>query len=122
MSQAHIAIPASIQAEHEEIHGALVTATKAPGAVGEKASALAAVMHPHLIPEEQSALPPLALQLRAAGAELAKIELVDEEAARPLEVVHVVVQRLYLADTKGGARRHPSIVTSIALGARSSQS
>lgn len=61
MSHAHIAIPASIQAEHEEIHGALVTATKAPGRVGDAARALAEVLHPHFVREEQIALPPLAL-------------------------------------------------------------
>jgi hypothetical protein len=57
----HITIPASIQAEHEEIHGALMTATKAPGGVGDAARALAAVLHPHFVREEQIALPPLAL-------------------------------------------------------------
>ncbi len=57
--------------------------------------------------ERHGALSPFALQLGAAGAELAEIELVDEEAARPLEVVHVVVQRLYLADAEGLTRRHP---------------
>ncbi|HEX7941676.1 MAG TPA: hemerythrin domain-containing protein [Gemmatimonadaceae bacterium] len=61
MSQAHIEIPASIQAEHEEIHGALVAATRAPGGVGEAARALAEVLHPHFVREEQIALPPLAL-------------------------------------------------------------
>lgn len=56
-----IRIPGSIRAEHEEIHTALVRATKAPGEVGKAARALAAVLHPHFVREEQIALPPLGL-------------------------------------------------------------
>jgi hypothetical protein len=54
-------VPESIRAEHAEIHGALERATRAPGRVGEAARALAAVLHPHFVREEQIALPPLAL-------------------------------------------------------------
>lgn len=56
-----IRIPESIRAEHEEIHAALVRATKAPGEVGQAARALAAVLDPHFVREEQIALPPLGL-------------------------------------------------------------
>ena len=58
---ARIAIPASIRAEHQEIHGELVAATMAPGAVGAAARELAAVLDPHFVREEQIALPPLSL-------------------------------------------------------------
>jgi hypothetical protein len=61
MARTQIVIPASIQAEHEEIHAELVAATKAPGRVGEAARALAAILHPHFVREEQIALPPLGL-------------------------------------------------------------
>jgi hypothetical protein len=61
MSTTQIAIPASIRAEHEEIHGALVAATKVAGPVGAAARELAAVLHPHFVREEQIALPPLSL-------------------------------------------------------------
>ena len=54
-------IPASIRAEHEEIHAELEAATKAPGRVGAAARELAAVLHPHFVREEQIALRPLAL-------------------------------------------------------------
>ena len=54
-------IPKSIQAEHEAIHAALVTATKQPGRVGAAARALAEVLHPHFVREEEIALPPLGL-------------------------------------------------------------
>lgn len=54
-------IPESLREEHEEIHVALVRATKLEGAVGEAARALAKVLHPHFVREEQIALPPLGL-------------------------------------------------------------
>jgi hypothetical protein len=56
-----IAIPASMKAEHDAIHARLVRATEAPGQVGEAARALAQVLHPHFVREEQIALPPLGL-------------------------------------------------------------
>ena len=56
-----IAIPESMRAEHGEIHAALERATHAPGRVGEAARALAKVLHPHFVREEQIALPPLGL-------------------------------------------------------------
>ena len=56
-----IQIPAAMKAEHAELHAALGTATRAPGAVGEAARAVAAVLHPHFQREEEIALPPLGL-------------------------------------------------------------
>jgi hypothetical protein len=56
-----IPIPESIRLEHQEIHEALGRATKAPGRTGEAARALAKVLHPHFVREEQIALPPLGL-------------------------------------------------------------
>jgi hypothetical protein len=53
--------PASIQAEHAEIHEALVALTRAPGPVGVAAKALAATLEPHFKREEEIALPPLGL-------------------------------------------------------------
>lgn len=61
MQQPTIHIPASIRAEHEEIHSALAAATKAPGRVGAAAKELAAILQPHFVREEQIALPPLGL-------------------------------------------------------------
>jgi hypothetical protein len=56
-----IEIPESMRQEHEQIHSALVAASEQPGAVGEAARALAEVLHPHFVREEQIALPPLGL-------------------------------------------------------------
>lgn len=54
-------IPESMKIEHEEIHGALIAATREPGRTGEAARELAKILHPHFVREEQVALPPLAL-------------------------------------------------------------
>jgi hypothetical protein len=52
-------IPPSLKAEHEELHGELERATKAGGRTGEAANAVAKLMHPHFVKEEEYALPPL---------------------------------------------------------------
>ena len=54
-------IPASIRAEHEEIHDELARATKLAGRTGVAARALAALLQPHFEREEQIALPPLSM-------------------------------------------------------------
>jgi len=54
-------IPRPMKREHEELHGMLRKATKEPGELGESAIAVAKLMHPHFIKEEEYALPPLAL-------------------------------------------------------------
>jgi nitrite reductase/ring-hydroxylating ferredoxin subunit len=61
-----VEIPASIQAEHEEIHTELVAATKAPGAW--EAARPRRVLHPHFVREEEIALPPLGLLAPLAAA------------------------------------------------------
>lgn len=62
-------IPDSVRSEHERIHDALVSATNAPGRVGEAARELARVLHPHFEREEQIALPPLGLLAPLAAGE-----------------------------------------------------
>ncbi len=53
--------PQSLKVEHDELHAQLATAKKAGGAVGEAAKAVAEVLHPHFIKEEEYALPPLSI-------------------------------------------------------------
>ena len=62
-------IPASVRAEHQEIHQALEAATRASGQVGAAARTLAAVLDPHFVREEQIALPPLGLLAPLARGE-----------------------------------------------------
>ena len=54
-------IPQPLQHEHEALHERLRLATQAGGEVGEAAKALAHLMHPHFVKEDQIALPPLGL-------------------------------------------------------------
>lgn len=69
MRKPGIEIPEALKAEHEAIHGQLATATKLPGRTGEAARALAEVLHPHFVREEQIALPPLGLLAPLARGE-----------------------------------------------------
>jgi hemerythrin superfamily protein len=57
-------IPEPMKIEHEELHAELVKATKASGKTGEAAKAVAKVLHPHFVKEEEYALPPLGLLVR----------------------------------------------------------
>ncbi len=54
-------IPKPLTVEHEELHAELVKLTRARGKVGEAARAVAALLHPHFVKEEEYALPPLGL-------------------------------------------------------------
>jgi hypothetical protein len=57
----NVKIPESLKAEHEELHEELVRAIRAGGKTGESAQAVANVLHPHFVKEEQLAMPPLGL-------------------------------------------------------------
>lgn len=79
-------IPQPLQQEHEALHTELRNATQAGGAVGDAAKALAKLMHPHFVKEDEFALPPLALlQPLAQGAVTADmadvLKLTDRLAA-----------------------------------------
>jgi hypothetical protein len=54
-------IPEPMRIEHAELHEELSAATRAPGRVGAAARAVAEVLHPHFVREEEIALPPLGL-------------------------------------------------------------
>lgn len=63
-----IEIPEPLKIEHAELHQELVEATRIDGKTGTAAKAVAAVLHPHFVKEEEYALPPLgALRAIAAG-------------------------------------------------------
>jgi hypothetical protein len=54
-------IPRSLQIEHEKLHDTLRKAKNEPGELGDAAQALAKLLHPHFVKEEEFALPPLGL-------------------------------------------------------------
>lgn len=55
------AIPRPLKSEHEELHDTLRRGTKETGELGATAIAVAELMHPHFLKEEEYALPPLGL-------------------------------------------------------------
>jgi Hemerythrin HHE cation binding domain len=63
-------IPAPLKAEHEELHAELAAAATMSGRVGEAARAVAKVLHPHFVKEEEFALPPLGLLGALAAGKL----------------------------------------------------
>ena len=57
----HYEIPLPLRQELDELHEHLRAATQAGGEVGDAAKALAKLMHPHFVKEDEFALPPLGL-------------------------------------------------------------
>jgi iron-sulfur cluster repair protein YtfE (RIC family) len=127
-----IEIPKSIQQEHGAIHNLLVEATKQPGRVGQAAKALAAVLHPHFVREEQIALPPLGLlrELAAgerpvhAAAALAMADSLRNELPRMLEEhkqIHVAVNALRVAAQAERSPRYEQLADQLALHAKTEE-
>ena len=58
--------PLSLRREHEELHADLARAGQVPGRIGEAARAVARIMHPHFLREDEYAMPPLSLLVRLA--------------------------------------------------------
>ncbi len=54
-------IPRSLKSEHEELHTQLAKAVNSGGATARAAEAVARLLHPHFVKEEEYALPPLGL-------------------------------------------------------------
>ena len=88
-----IAVPQSLEAEHHEIHEALLEATRVPGRVGAAAKELATVLDPHFERENEIALPPLGLLAPLAAGKtpagqqeaLAMTDALRKEMPRMLE-------------------------------------
>ena len=95
-------IPKAVQAEHEELHGTLVKATREPGAVGEAAREVARLLHPHFVREEEFALPPLGLL-----AELAR------EGAKPQMAAVLPMARRLRAELPSMLAEHKQIVAAL---------
>jgi hypothetical protein len=129
-----IATPESIRREHEAIHSALVAATSAPGRVGVAAKALADVLHPHFVREEQIALPPLALLAPLAdGSTLSEAtssaaanmtSALRAEMPRMLEEhvrIRAAVAELRAAAESAGAEAQIELADELALHARTEE-
>ena len=62
--------PLSLRREHEELHADLARAGQVPGRIGEAARAVARIMHPHFLREDEYAMPPLSLLVRLARGQV----------------------------------------------------
>ena len=114
-----IIIPQSLQAEHHEIHEALLQATRVPGRVGVAAQELAAVLDPHFERENQIALPPLSLLAPLAAGQtpaglqevLSMTDALRKELPRMLEEhkrIRAATERLRIVarEEKAAAQEH----------------
>lgn len=63
-------VPQSLKTEHEELHAQLAKAIKSGGATGSAAEAVARLLHPHFVKEEEYALPPLGLLRQLADGKV----------------------------------------------------
>lgn len=63
-------IPSPLKGEHEELHQELAKAPKVAGNIGDAARAVAQILHPHFVKEEEYALPPLGLLPRLASGDV----------------------------------------------------
>ena len=127
-----IVIPPSLQAEHAEIHEALVEATKAPGPVGAAAKELAALLHPHFERENEIALPPLGLLAPLAAGEtpaglseaLAMTDALRKELPRMLEEhrhIRAATEKLRVAARVAKASEHERFAEALAAHARTEE-
>jgi hypothetical protein len=94
-----LATPQALKLEHEEIHDALIRASREEGAVGEAAKRVARILHPHVEKEELFALPPLGLleevarglRPASAGEALDMIEHLRDELETMLAEHHMIL-------------------------------
>ncbi len=71
-----IRIPEQLTLEHEELHEELVKTTKVGGKTGDAAKAVATLLYPHFVKEEEYALPPLGLLIfLAEGKDIQEDEI-----------------------------------------------
>lgn len=109
-------IPEPMKIEHEELHAELVEATKAGGKTGEAAKAVAKVLHPHFLKEEEYALPPLGLLVRLSKGEfvhdmsevLAMTDKLEAELPQMLSEHKDIIAALQALITASEAESKPS--------------
>jgi iron-sulfur cluster repair protein YtfE (RIC family) len=132
MTASMTSIPRSVQIEHHAIHSALEDATKESGGVGVAARALAKVLHPHFVREEEIALPPLGcLATLAAGempSEVAEILAMTDALKRELpqmleehKQIRAAVNELRDAARAEGADRYEQLADQLALHAQTEE-
>lgn len=107
-------LPSGLQAEHQHIHEELVRATKVGGRTGDAAKQVAKVLFPHVLLEEEFALPPLALLPRLASGEISpdmarvlpQTDLLKAELPRMLDEHKLIVAALQKLLQAASAEQH----------------
>ena len=126
------AIPHSLKMEHHELHEELARATREPGPVGEAARAVAKVLHPHFVKEEEFAMPPLGALAAAARGEkvldaaevIAQSRRVAEELPQMLAEHRDIVralERLEQAARAAGRPEHARFAEKLKLHAQTEE-
>jgi iron-sulfur cluster repair protein YtfE (RIC family) len=127
-------IPRSVQHEHDEIHAALAEAAKATDKVRAAAADLGAVLHPHLVREEQIALPLLgllaglstghSLKITESADALTMADSLRREMPRMLEEhkrIKAAVQALKAAARADGSARYEQLADRLTLHAQTEE-
>lgn len=98
----HPDIPEALRIEHEELREQLEKAAAAGGRTGEAAERVIKVLRPHILLEEDFAIPPLKLLPRLARGELtpdmsrmiSRTDLLEAELPRMLAEHRLIVEAL----------------------------
>jgi hypothetical protein len=125
-------IPQSLQTEHEEIHQALLAATRVPGRIGAAAKELVAVLDPHFERENEIALPPLGLLAPLAAGKpstgqqeaLAMTDALRKEMPRMLEEhkrIRAATEKLRAAAREEKAPAHEQFAERLAAHAQTEE-
>lgn len=110
-------IPHPLKTEHEELHDMLRQATRLTDKTGNAAKAVAELLHPHFVKEEEYALPPLGLlPLLASGKlteEMKQVLPLTDQLKKELPVMLAEHQQIVkaLKDLKqqADAENHPEV-------------
>jgi hypothetical protein len=110
----------------------LKEATNAPGRVGPAAQALAKVLHPHFVREEEIALPPLGLLSRLASGDfsgdmadvLSMTDALKRELPQMLEehkAIRAAVENLRVAARADNSEKYERLANNLALHAQTEE-
>jgi hypothetical protein len=124
--------PQPLKVEHEELHEELLKATRAGGKIGAAAKAVAKLLHPHFLKEEEYAAPPLGLLLPLAEGKvtpdmqdvLVMTEKLKAELGEMLEEHRAIVaalKKLAAVAKKEGKRGYERFADKLILHARTEE-
>ena len=110
-------IPRPMKLEHEELHKELVRATKSGGKTAGAAKAVAELLHPHFVKEEEYALPPLGILSAVArgkivpemGSAISMTERLKAELPQMIKEHKAIVSALKKLTRAAKAEKKPEI-------------